>query len=98
VVLSKKWFSSKNFHGVSTTPLKLTNKVLLVASLRAQKNTFPEETREINLKEKTFVSMVESKSGLVFVWWWSFSYFETSFGDCSLTMRMIIICNLKFEK
>jgi hypothetical protein len=81
VVLSKKWFSSKNFDDVMTTPLKLTNKVLLVASLRAQKNTFPEETREINLKEKTLVSMEESKSGLLFVWWWSsFSFFETSCG------------------
>jgi hypothetical protein len=26
VVLSKKWFSSKNFDDVRTTPLKLTNK------------------------------------------------------------------------
>jgi hypothetical protein len=68
VVLSKKWFSSKNFDDVRTTPLKLTNKGAPGSFFIGSEKTIPEETTKINLKENTLVSMVESKGGLLFVW------------------------------
>jgi hypothetical protein len=42
VVLSKKWFSSKNFDDVMTTPLKLTNKGAPGSFFIGSEKTFPE--------------------------------------------------------
>jgi hypothetical protein len=50
------------------------------------------------MKEKTIVSMVEGKGGLLFVCWWSsFSFFEISCGRLFSNHAFDQLCNLKFE-